>query len=133
VFKMKQASSAKLSLIPPAPTATADTPPAKPASTRTAVKRCLAAWQRAYDASMAKADGNFTNTVFAELDAEAAYRRAMPLLSSFDSIRDFIACAAHGILIGALREKTANQSLYAAQIALSSLHYQPKPPKSVAA
>jgi hypothetical protein len=54
----------------------------------------------------------------------------MPPLAGYESIRDFIACAAHGILIDAIPQKRANQLLYAAQVALASLRYQPKPQKS---
>lgn len=36
--------------------------------------------------------------------AGEAYRCAMPLLLGYDNIRDFIACTAHGMLIGAIEE-----------------------------
>ena len=54
----------------------------------------------------------------------------MPPLADYESIREFIACAAHGILINAIPQQRANQLLYAAQVALASLNYEPKQRKS---
>lgn len=59
------------------------------------------------------------------MDAEQAATRefihAMPILSSEDSIREFIACVTHGILFGAFKDKQASQLLYAAQVASGAL------------
>ncbi len=54
----------------------------------------------------------------------------MPLLSGVDGVRDFIACTAHGILIGAIPPESSGQVLYAAQVALGFLKYQSTPLKS---
>jgi hypothetical protein len=54
----------------------------------------------------------------------------MPPLAGHDNICDFIACAAHGILIEAIPMKRANQLLYAAQIALATLNRAPNPRKT---
>jgi hypothetical protein len=54
----------------------------------------------------------------------------MPPLSNRESIRDFIACAAHGILIGAITPQLSGQLLYAAQVALGALKREQKPRKS---
>ena len=51
-----------------------------------------------------------------------AYCGAMPMLASYEGIRDFVACAAHGILIGAIPAERSGQLLYAAQVALNVLH-----------
>jgi hypothetical protein len=67
----------------------------------TAVSRCCKAWNRAWNASMAHENREFT----AALDAGAACRDATPSLSGEQNIRDFIACAGHGILFGAIEEK----------------------------
>jgi hypothetical protein len=56
----------------------------------------------------------------------------MPLLSGYESIRDFIACTAHGLLIGAIDGVHGTRLLYAAQVALSSMRSQPAPEKSAA-
>ena len=53
--------------------------------------------------------------------ADKAYRNAMPALSGEEGIRDFVACAAHGLLIGAIREERATKLLYAAQVAITTL------------
>jgi hypothetical protein len=96
----------------------------------TALKRCCAAWKHAYDAYMEGKDGSEFTEVFAAHDAGPAFCKAMPPLVGYENIRDFIACVAHGILINAIPEKRANQLLYAAQVALVSLNYEPIPRKS---
>jgi len=93
---------------------------------RAAIKRCCAAWQRSYDAYMGRSKGGSMDSIFAAHHAGPAYCKAMPPLAGYENIRDFLACAAHGILIEAIPEKRANQLLYAAQVALASLHYEPK-------
>jgi len=50
-------------------------------------------------------------------DAEAAYRRVMPPLSGAENIRDFVACVAHGMILGAFTGPTGARLLYAAQVA----------------
>jgi hypothetical protein len=57
----------------------------------------------------------------------------MPLPVGYEGVRDFIACAAHGILIGAIPPEKSGQLLYAAQVALNALQFAPKPPKSLSA
>ncbi len=101
-----------------------------PKQARAAVKRCIAAWQRAYDASMEESKGNSMADVIAAHEAGPAYCRALPPLAGHDNIRDFIACVAHGILINAIPQNRATQLLYAAQVALATLHYEPKPRKT---
>jgi hypothetical protein len=89
-----------------------------------AVSRCCKAWNRAFNASFAREKNNYS----AREDAGAAYRDAMPNLSGEQNIRDFIACAAHGILIGAIEEKMSTKLLYAAQVASGALARAEKPP-----
>ena len=124
----------KLALIEAAPVAPLSAPPQvvkpDPKKSRAAIKRCCAAWQRAFDAYMEGREGDGFNEIFAKHEAGPVYCKAMPPLSDYDSIRDFIACAAHGILIDAIPEKRANQLLYAAQVALAALHLEPKSRKS---
>ena len=97
-----------------------------PKQARAAIKRCCAAWQRAFDAYLQGTSSSGVDMLFAAHKAGPAYCKAMPPLADYESIRDFIACAAHGILIDAIPEKRANQLLYAAQVALASLHIDPK-------
>src|SRR5580698_2474180 len=89
-----------------------------------AVSRCCKAWNRAYNASFAREKNNYS----AREEAGAAYRDAMPDLCGEQNIRDFIACAAHGILIGAIEEKMSTKLLYAAQVASGALARAEKPP-----
>ncbi len=109
-------------------------PAFKTARTGDALKRCRAAWQRAFDASVTarrnRKQDEFMLTDDAAKDACKAYRNAMPVLSGYEGIRDFIACAAYGILIDAINPQMSGQLLYAAQVALGTLPHQPKPPKA---
>jgi len=73
-----------------------------PKASRVAIRRCMAAWNRAYDAFMEKRKGNNIDKMFATAQAGPAYCQAMPPLDDYESIRSFIACVAHGILIEAI-------------------------------
>jgi len=65
-------------------------------------------------------------STWAARDASVAYRNAMPLLAGYEGARDFVACVAHGILIGAIPENKAGQLLYAAQVALATIPHERK-------
>jgi len=119
---MSRAAKPKLTLIP----STAPALPTGPKPTRTAVRRCCAAWKRAYDAFMEEARPSGFNKLYASQEAAEAYRKAMPQLSGHDGIRDFIACTAQGVLIGAIPPQQAGSLLYAAQVALGSLKSEPE-------
>ncbi|HEY1904212.1 MAG TPA: hypothetical protein VGG56_17410 [Terracidiphilus sp.] len=82
-----------------------------------AVARCAAAWDKAYRATSAKSKYRYD----AEAAATKAYRQAMPPLTGYDDICDFIACAAYGMLVGAIKEENSSKFLYAAQVALGAL------------
>lgn len=96
-------------------------PPALPESAKAALKKCRAAWQRAFNQAMEGTDGGRIDRSFAARDAAQAYCAAMPVLVGSSGIRDFLACAAYGILIGAIPPDRSGQILYAAQIALNAL------------
>jgi hypothetical protein len=108
-------------------------PPAAPAgeqeSSEAALRRCRAAWRRAFDEYMKKSDGDRVDQEYAAKDGAKAYRSAMPLLAGYQGIRDFIACTAYGILIGAIPPDRSGQLLYAAQVAAAALPREPKPSK----
>jgi hypothetical protein len=104
-------------------------PGLKPSNPKAALRRCCAAWQRAFDAYMATKKGDNIDRVFATGPASEAYCNAMPMLVGYEGVRDFLACAAHGILIGAIPRDRAGQLLYAAQVTLASLHHAPKTPQ----
>jgi hypothetical protein len=93
-----------------------------PACKVPAVARCCEAWQRAYDAEWKTSKCE----IFAREAASEAYRNVMPPLSDTESIRDFVVCAAHGLLLKAIEEKTVGKLIYAAQFALSAASSQPK-------
>jgi hypothetical protein len=94
-----------------------------------AVARCMKAWIRAFKEAMAKNRSEYES----EKAAIQAYRNAMPRLSDYENIRDFIACVAHGILIGTIDGKNGTKLLYAAQVALSAVRRSPTTPKPAAA
>ena len=128
---MTNPSHAELSLTEPTPAPEPVPAPSlepDPAHEK-AVKRCWAAWRRSYNAYMEKSRGTEADKICAAHQAGPAYCNAMPLLAGYENIRDFIACLAHGILIGAIPESKSGQLLYAAQVALSTVHREPKPPK----
>jgi hypothetical protein len=99
------------------------------ASRHPAIQRCLDAWLRAYKEERARGKDDLSS----RWAASECYRAAMPELTSHASIRDFIACTAHGILIDAIEEKAASKLLYAAQVAVGALRHEPAPPKVEAA
>jgi len=101
---------------------------------KAALRRCCAAWQRAFKACKddpENADDEFD--IDAARAAAEAYCNAMPLLAGYEGIRDFVACAAHGILIGAIPQEKSSQLLYAAQVALGSLQFERRLPKTPSA
>lgn len=103
-------------------------PGTNPSTPKAALRRCCGAWQRAFDACMESPGGNEFR---AARDAGEAYCNAMPMLAGSEGVRDFIACVAHGILIGSIRREKSGQLLYAAQVALGSIQRdrkQPNPP-----
>ena len=87
-----------------------------PAAANPAIARCIQAYTDALQAYLRKNDNSF----IAERIAKAAFRSAMPPLLGADNIRDFIACVAHGMLIGVIENKGATKLLYAAQVAFAA-------------
>jgi hypothetical protein len=86
-------------------------------ATNPAVQRCVDAFNRIYQPLIAKGQ----HAIPAASQAGVFYRAAMPELSSPADIRDFIACTARGILIGAIDDKRGAKLLYAAQVASGAL------------
>jgi len=98
-------------------------PAARPAGTKAAIRRCDAAWRRAFKSCMEDHDNEYT----AATQASEAFRNAMPLLDGYDGVRNFIACVAHGILIDAIPRDKGGQLLYAAQVAMAVIQRDQKP------
>jgi len=106
-------------------------PPCDSKSAKAAIRRCLAAWHRAYQAFVELSDPNDEDALtWARVPAGKAYCQAMPIIASHESLREFIACATHGILINAITPEKRNHILYAAQLALSVFQAEPKANKS---
>jgi len=64
-----------------------------------AVALCVEGWEKTFRATLQK-----TGSVYsAKRCAVSVYRMAMPPLTGHQSIRDFIACAAYGMLLGAIK------------------------------
>jgi hypothetical protein len=96
------------------------------ASTNPAVARCMSAWKFAYKTEFAKCkDEDDASEV-----AQKAYRDAMPSLSGYENIRDFIACVVNAMLIGAVEDNQGTKLLYGAQVALTTVRRQPAAPKT---
>jgi hypothetical protein len=90
-----------------------------------AVQRCLRARQDAYDKKM-------NNLAKGETDFEArcagreAYLCALPPLSGYENIRDYIACVMHALVIHAADPDDVENYLKGAKVALSVLRQKPK-------
>jgi hypothetical protein len=93
-----------------------------PACKNAAVKLCCNAWETAFNAESAHGKSEY----FARKPADRAYRDAMPTLSGRQGICDFIACVAHGMIMGVFDEARGTKLLYAAQVAQSTFKTQPK-------
>jgi hypothetical protein len=87
-----------------------------------AVALCNEAWVKIHAATRARSK----NLYSAERCAGIAFRLAMPPLSGYQNICDFIACAGYGMLLGAIKEKNAGKLLYAAQVALAAVPRESK-------
>ena len=123
----EKALTENVSYIPPSSTL-AHGPGAEPTDAKAAIRRCCAAWQRAQKAYFEESEDRYKDPVRAAEAAGRAYCNAMPVLAGEDGIRDFIACAAHGILIETIPQERGTQLIYAAQVALNLLHLQSKRP-----
>jgi len=94
-----------------------------PARQIPAVANCCDSWEAAFLASYSQDKNEFR----ARDRANRAYRNAIPPLANYESICDFIACVAHGIVIQAIDEAIGSRLLYAAQISVGALRNPPKP------
>lgn len=112
----------------PATPATEEAEIANPVSENPAIARCLDAYMRTYKAAMRRGKGNSLATI----GADTAFRTAMPSLTGHENIRDFVACVAHGMLMGVIRGPEAARLLYAAQVATVTARSLPAPPKPAA-
>jgi hypothetical protein len=93
-----------------------------PALENPAIARCAEAWKDAYRTQFEEE----AHAADAMRKAGEAYRAALPPLTTRDNCRDFIACVAHGILLGAIDDKSSGKLLYAAQVALFAVASEEK-------
>jgi hypothetical protein len=93
---------------------------------KAALRRCCATYDRAYKAKFEECKHEREADFHARTVGNKAFLDAMPMLVGYEGARDFIACAAHGILINAIPHDRAGQLLYAAQVALATARHQPK-------
>lgn len=84
-----------------------------PALANPAVARCCDAGTASRRAAIAQKQSPYECTVA----TREAYRKVMPPLCGADSIRDFVACVAHGLLLGVFSDSESTKLLYAAQVA----------------
>jgi hypothetical protein len=94
-----------------------------------AVDRCNHAWQRAYNKEVVGIDED-ESTWPAKKAGNQAYLRAMPPLSGYDNICDFIACVTNALVIDAISACDAKRLLAAAKIAITAVRSEPAPPKN---
>jgi hypothetical protein len=94
-----------------------------------AVVHCQDVWQRVYQSDLKSRK----RAEIANMNADRAYHRAMPSLSGYQNICDFIACIGYAMLMGIIRDDRATRLLYAAQLALSSVPRPSKTPDRAAA
>ncbi len=80
-----------------------------------AITRCLDAYNAIVNKELAKG----VSMITAQFEANTAYRIAMPVLDSPNSIQAYIACVAQGMNLEIFKGRDASQMLYAAQVALS--------------
>jgi hypothetical protein len=92
------------------------------------IARCVDAGTRAYHKTFAKTN----NAYEANKAAHLAYRSAIPPLTSTKNIGHFIACVAHGMLIGTIEKHDATRFLDAAQVASGAICRTPTQTQSSA-
>lgn len=111
-------------MIDPTPPSTARLPDDtySPSLKNPAVALCNEAWVKVHGATLERTKNLYT----AERCAAIAFRLAMPPLSGYQNICDFIACAGYGILLGAIKERNAGKLLYAAQVAPATVSKESK-------
>jgi hypothetical protein len=127
-YKSLEMRAIALALAPNTLTTTiAPGPGPSQSNAKPALKRCIGAWKRAFKAYLAtiKKKDSYERSCAAR-EGGTAYCNAMPMLAGYEGIRDFVACAAHGILIDAIPLNKSAQILYAVQVALTTLHFDQK-------
>ena len=87
-----------------------------------AIALCAEIWLKIHAATLQ----HTKNLYAAERCAAKAFRLAMPPLSGYRNICDFIACAGYGMLTGSIKADIGTKLLYAAQVALATVPRESK-------
>jgi len=95
----------------------------------TAIARCILARQRAFGKALACGKSDFG----ASIDGNQAFLHALPPLSGFDNIRDYVACLTYAIAAGVISNQIAGVLLEGAKVALATLRPHAKPSLRTAA
>jgi hypothetical protein len=90
-----------------------------------AVAECLRAWQITMDNERSKLDED-DNEDDAEKEANEAFLAAMPPLSGYQNVCDFIACVTQAYMWDIIRHQQADHLFKAAKIAMSALRLDPQ-------
>jgi hypothetical protein len=101
-------------------------PDSSPALENTAVAHCCEVWE--FTRRQALNEGR--SNVLARVAAHKAFQKAIPPLTGLENIQNFIACVAHGMLIGAILSPDGARLLYAARVAKSAAHSPATQPKT---
>jgi hypothetical protein len=107
--------AADASTMPPTP------PAAEEPSINPAVQRCCNAYVRAL------ISGGGPKIAAARDNAQDAYRKTLPHLTTRASIRDFIACITHGMVLGVFWKTEGPRLVAAAKAALAALPRESAP------
>ena len=78
----------------------------------TAVGRCCEAWYCAYERAAQQGRGELS----CRLRASEAYRAAMPPLTCAENVPPFVACVAHGMVLGTIVDTIATRLIHAAEV-----------------
>ena len=93
-----------------------------------AIAHCMSAWSCAWKIAEKAGRSDIYNTH----ESGIAYRHAMPPLTGEENIRNFIACVAQGMLIGAIDGPDGARLLCAAQVAHTTVNKKELTRKSAA-
>lgn len=94
-----------------------------------AVQRCLNAGRAAYAAAQTRHESEYK----CEESFKEVYLEALPDLSTYENVCDFITCVTYAMIIGVMYEKETRSYLYAAQVALSAVRRPTQKAKAQAA
>jgi hypothetical protein len=88
------------------------------------IELCINAWNRAHEQ---QAEHKGSSNWECEKAGNKAYLRAVPPLSGYKNICDFIDCINYASMIGVIAHTDAAHYLANAKVALSAIYHQPKP------